>query len=335
MPVYNREWMDYDSVTVWRIKKNNTSKKWTYDYPEFMQHINREGFNDINHDFEKKPGVKRIMIIGDSYTAGLDYPIDKIFTGIVQQKLNEKFPNKYEVMNCAVPAWSIEQEYSYFIHEGTKYKPDYVLLMVAPNDIREAYTRNMLSVHGDTVEPWIVNPMTKKEKLVWKFAAHSSFSVCMQKKHLLPASTFESMLWKYFSRSFPDFPADSAWDEPLFLKQWSWQQTDAGNRFKVLLYALEKECRGINAELIVSIIPTKTEFDNTLADTSKYEPGKVAHWLDTVCASKKIPYYPIFEEAQKVENKMELYQYWEFHLDPDGHKFMGEKLAEFLEKQIK
>ena len=98
-----------------------------------------------------------------------------------------------------------------------------MLLVVSPNDIRESYVRHLVNVHNDTVETVIVNPLTETEKRMWKWAAHSSFAVLLQKNRILPRATSDRMFWKYFGKSFPDFPQNSGWDKPLYLKQEPWQ----------------------------------------------------------------------------------------------------------------
>lgn len=334
VPAYNQEWLDYNTNTIWRMKANNYVKNWTQDIGNFDQTSNRDGFNDVNHNEMKKVGVKRIMVIGDSYTAGVNYPIEKTFTGVLQLKLNEKFPGKYEVMNCAVPAWDMEQEFLYYVKEGRKYEPDYVLLVAVPNDIRESFIRGLVDMHGDTTETWLVNPMTKKEKLLWKLSAHSSLAIWLQKKNIITVVNAKEMFWKYFGRSFPDFPSDSAWDEPLFLKQTPWQVESANKRYTALLAALNTRCKEQNAKLFVTIIPTKEEFDNTLSDTSKYQPGKVAFWLDSTCAAMHLPYFNAYHSFVRFEHPLDLFQSWEFHFAKEGHQFMGEKVFDFLTSEM-
>ncbi len=333
MPVYNREWMDYNKHTIWRIKANNSGKHWTQDHADFYQVCNREGFNDINHSYEKRNGVKRIMILGDSYTGGYDYPIPETFCGVVQSLLNGHGKGEYEVMNCATPAWSTEQQYSYFIHEGIKYKPDYVLMVVAPNDIRETFTRHILQIEGDSVSPWLRYPMLKSEKLTWRLCVHSSFAQWMRKNKMLPNAVCDEMFWKYFCCGFTDVDTIYGWEEPLFFKEAPGSVQQANARFSTLLSALDKRCAEANAKLLVSIIPTKQEFDGSLSDTSKYEPGKVCRWLADECEKKEIPFCPTFNEARNLPKSLDLYQYWEWHLNPEGHKFMGNVLSKFLEKE--
>lgn len=334
LPGYNREWMDYNPVTVWRLKANNKSDKWTQDRGIFPQQFNGDGFYDLKHTEQKLLGVKRIMVIGDSYTAGLDYPIAEGFTGILQQKLNDFFPGKYEVMNCGVPAWGLEQEFLYFVNEGQKYKPDYVLVMVAPNDVRETYTRFLLGVHDTCVETRLINPLTKTEKMLWKLGARSSLIVWTEKKELLPTVTNESLFMKYFGRSFPDFPPWSPWDLPTFATQESPEVSKAKKRYATILEALNTHCKAIDAKLMVSIIPTREEFDSTLADTAKYQPGRVAYWLDTLCTSYSIPYCKTFDEAKRTGNPLDLFESWEFHFDRNGHDFMGDRLFQFFQTEI-
>jgi hypothetical protein len=334
MPVYNPEWMDYDSYTVWRVKSDHKGPKWSEQYPQFFQVFNHEGFNDRNHEVKKKPGVKRIMVLGDSFTGCFDYKPEDVFTGILEKNLNDKYPGEYEVMNCATPAWATEQEYSYFIHEGAKYQPDYVVLTIAPNDIRETFTRHMLDIRGDSVQPWIVNPMSRAEKLAWKLCTRSSVAQWMRKNKMLPNATFEEILNKYFGSPYSDFSKGYGWEEPMFFNETPVQVQQANNRMRILIAALQRRCREIDATLMVNVMPTIDEFNHSLSDTSKYQPGRVSFWLDTTCSRMNIPFCQMYTAFAQSPEPLSFYQPEGAHFNLQGNKWMGEELTRFFEKQI-
>src|ERR1700756_5486027 len=133
----------YDKQLGWRLKKNYSREEKEKGPKQRVRKLNfnSRGFRDRDHSFEKDEGIKRIIFLGDSYTAGLQYSDEEIFTSCFEQILNANNSNKikYEIMNVSIPAWATDQEYIYLRGEGIRYHPDYVLLMISPNDIRETY----------------------------------------------------------------------------------------------------------------------------------------------------------------------------------------------------
>jgi hypothetical protein len=41
-----------------------------------------------------------------------------------------------------------------------------------------------------------------------------------------------------------------------------------------------------------------------------------------------------FEAASHLHDPLSLFQSWKYHLDSDGHKFMGDVLYAYLEKEL-
>lgn len=70
-PKYGRSLFQYDDHLIWRLKKNFSGmKSWGEDH--FLLSFNKQGFRGDDFVKQKQKGVTRIMVIGDSYTAGLD-----------------------------------------------------------------------------------------------------------------------------------------------------------------------------------------------------------------------------------------------------------------------
>ncbi|NUM87863.1 MAG: hypothetical protein HUU37_01540, partial [Bdellovibrionales bacterium] len=110
-----------DPVLGWRLKRN----------AEFRGSVttNSSGFRDREH----APGESPVLVLGDSYVAGLAMRQREILHVLLEKKLG------LPVAAAAAPAWSTGQQLLYFAEEGWRLHPRAVVLLMAPNDIRETF----------------------------------------------------------------------------------------------------------------------------------------------------------------------------------------------------
>ncbi len=99
--------------------------------------INSDGFRDIEHSFEKPPGIFRIAVIGDSYVEALQVEQSEIFTNYIRDQLAtcEAFQGKsIEMLNFGVSGYGTAQELILLRQKVWKYSPDVVMLMMTTNN---------------------------------------------------------------------------------------------------------------------------------------------------------------------------------------------------------
>ncbi len=75
-------------------------------------------------------GIRRVVIVGDSFAWGFGVEDDEIFTAVLEQKL----PNT-EVINLGVTGYQLPSELRYLKDTGMSYKPDVVLIALCQNDL--------------------------------------------------------------------------------------------------------------------------------------------------------------------------------------------------------
>jgi lysophospholipase L1-like esterase len=112
----------YDKTLGWR---NIPDWKWTSLGRKLT--INSKGLRDRSYDYEKPPGVRRILVLGDSYAWGYGVADHEIFTEVLEARL-EATPQHWQVINAGVSGWGTDQEYLFLKTEGFKYSPDIVVL---------------------------------------------------------------------------------------------------------------------------------------------------------------------------------------------------------------
>ncbi|MGO9519602.1 MAG: SGNH/GDSL hydrolase family protein [Candidatus Korobacteraceae bacterium] len=161
-----------DNITGWRLAPN-VHRRYDKETQPYFIVTNSKGLRDVEHAYEKPPGVFRIVVIGDSFVFGAGgVEPSKRFTDILQSSLKN-----VEVINMGVPAYGADQEYLYLADEGLKYHPDLVLLCAFYNDFRESFStinpsngrpKGYLSLDGDQL---VVHP--PQFSLYYRLAQHS------------------------------------------------------------------------------------------------------------------------------------------------------------------
>jgi len=96
--------------------------------------INSDGFRDIEHVVAKTQGVTRIMVLGDSITAGngIEDP-ENVFTRVLDELLTARGAS-CEVFNLGVGGYQTLQEVEALRLHGLAYKPDLVMIAFCIND---------------------------------------------------------------------------------------------------------------------------------------------------------------------------------------------------------
>lgn len=101
--------------------------------------INPDGWRSPAVSVEKPADVFRVLVLGDSFMAGLQVADDETFTRVLERRLNQAgLGRRVEVINFGVPSWGTDQEYLALREYGVRLKPDLVVLaFYAQNDVAE------------------------------------------------------------------------------------------------------------------------------------------------------------------------------------------------------
>ena len=112
-----------------------TVKGTAVGWPPFEDY-NHDGLRDREHAVAKPPGVRRLICLGDSTTAGYRIQPEEAYPQRLQDLLDSVgYP--VEVFNVALGGWSTHQELLAYRRIVRKYQPDVVLVGICLNDIPE------------------------------------------------------------------------------------------------------------------------------------------------------------------------------------------------------
>ena len=124
-------------ITVWNDGEFYTVKSAATGWPPWEDY-NRDGMRDREHALAAPPGVRRVMILGDSVTLGYALRPEQAFPQVLQDLLDAR-GWRSEVFNVAFSGWSTRQERIAYERIGRRYHPDDVVVAICLNDIPEIH----------------------------------------------------------------------------------------------------------------------------------------------------------------------------------------------------
>lgn len=104
---------------------------------EIVHEHNSGGFRDIEHSFEKPPGVYRIVGLGDSFLWGQGVKFEDISLNVLAKRLGETSQRyQIETINLAISGMDTVVESRALRELGVRFDPDLVILHFVLNDIK-------------------------------------------------------------------------------------------------------------------------------------------------------------------------------------------------------
>jgi hypothetical protein len=132
-----------------------------YDVEGHRVHMecNALGFRDVDHRIEKPPGMRRIVVVGDSFCEAAQVNLGETFWRLLPTDLQAQGGGPVEAINLGVGDWGQAQEWIALRELGFRYRPDLVICEVFPlNDIGnnglELY--GLDKSHNDLYRPYFV-----------------------------------------------------------------------------------------------------------------------------------------------------------------------------------
>jgi hypothetical protein len=142
---------------------------------------NRLGFRDLDHELAKPAGTRRLVVLGDSFTAATQVPLERSYPRLLEGLLDARSPEPWEVISLAVNGWGTAQEWIALERYGLAYAPDLVLLQFFPNDVcNNALAAAGLCAFHDEMRPYLEDAgegwrVSWKQPVRRRLRLHSAF----------------------------------------------------------------------------------------------------------------------------------------------------------------
>lgn len=127
-------WLRYFSIRTDAFGMTLAANRWNALYVE----NNSLGCRDEEWSVAKPEGVRRIALVGDSFTYGwgIEDPGDR-FGDLIQQRFDAAKPGTVQVLNVAKPGWATFEQAEFLATFLPEYEIDEVVLCYVPNDIEK------------------------------------------------------------------------------------------------------------------------------------------------------------------------------------------------------
>jgi len=126
---HNNLFAEYDPLLGWKLSPGVSSTR-KNDLYTSRESVNSLGFRTPEVPFEKPPGMRRVVLIGDSHTEGYTVNDDETYARRLEGLLGEP----YQVISLGVGGFSTDQELLTYLAWGRRFHPDVVVLQFFSND---------------------------------------------------------------------------------------------------------------------------------------------------------------------------------------------------------
>lgn len=284
--------------------------------------INSAGFRDHERTHTKKPGQRRLLVLGDSFTQAAQVELEATYWALLEKRLG---PN-WEVMALAASDYGTTQEMLLFEEEGLQYQPDALLLQFFPlNDI---FNNTPLAAHlfsnQDAYRPYLepetgdityLAPWTSWWRRHSRLARHG-FAFLNYRGHTWGGETFwqddqqrlaatdalavSQGYHEKLGRSAFLLNVFAAEADQLPMVRAGWQATDAA------LARLVGQARRAGIPITIAVFPHEIQLSPSLAWRRKYLPFAI----DPTSAGRRVA-----QVAGNEARVLDLIELFEAHLD--------------------
>lgn len=246
-------------------------------YGEVKFEVNGQGFRmprDVA--IERAPGVARVFVVGDSFTAGWGVPVERCFPERLAALTGA------EVINGGVDAFGTGQEWLLFRERGKQYKPDVLVVgFFVGNDFRDNVVhlkkhpwfrldeKGTLAIDNSPVPAprgEVFDQLLKNNFASYHFLA---FHLARLKSHLQESDRWYAKPYQWWRKR--DKAQDAAQDkdeafdfEDPWRKEPSREFQESVRVAGAILDELKKDCDACGAKLLVAVFPPRNSIDPTM-----------------------------------------------------------------------
>jgi lysophospholipase L1-like esterase len=329
------------------------------EYSSYVK-INNKGLRGREYDYDQGDNTYRILVLGDSFTAGLQVPEEQAFPKQLEALLQAEFPQtNFEVINAGVIGYGTDNQLAYFTGEGYKYQPDLVLLaFFTGNDITDNIWYSLYNLENgqlirvDAAHPpdpgsraprWSREDSTFRRVRSFLYTNSRLYSVSIELLTLAAIQRLPALANLLISLGLVEItqPVVNYGNIYAFryLPEEAWTKTEA------LIVQLKREVEANGGEFLVAILPDETDVDEdrrseiyeAYAHLTKEQAisGPVpARHIAQLLQARNISYVPLLAALQDHQQQTgeALYFRYDGHWNAAGHAVAGQAIFQYLIK---
>jgi hypothetical protein len=330
-----------DDTLVFRLRKNVA-----LIYSQF-EYVVAESTNSIGlRDREvgpKRSGTHRVLGLGDSDSYANGVNLDETYWKQLEKCLNGSPGQSADVVNCAVPAYSLLQEVRFLKKYGIALRPDAVIVgFYCGNDFTDSYElfdsdgrpRVQVSADGFLVSQKPADKVYRGTGIRGKLLPIRTFLATRSQLYIFLRNRLSEFLARIGLRSVPP-PPDFCANEFSETTQKGWELDQR------LFLELKDFVREHNIRLIVVILPesyqvyqdTWNRYINTFKiDPKLYDLEKPQKLLAEFFTKNGIEFVDVLSAMRSAANDTRVIYRIDAHMTPAGHRVVARMLCEYLSK---
>lgn len=329
----------------------NTSAELVMDEFRAKYDINKFGYRDKLDRSEKKPqGKKRVLLLGDSFSAGWGVEFPEIYSSQLEEGLGAEFVNAAKNGGCAL--WYIHQAR----YAAPKFEVDGVVIQIFDNDLIdcERSKKSLEVVDGQKVGPLPADLDPRQFGLSKGFSKSFNKLILRRKLRNLRRRIAGKTLHRQAYVKVGAFPDHKVLNRQEVREKWGPQlvappkwnadfdfhktMTKAWSKRIVehnqYLSQLIDECQAAQRPVFVIYIPCYQIFLRGMNKSQLQATNSFAQSLKELCKEKNTAFFDssvTFFDEPKPE---ELYFLFDGHLNAAGHKKLAEALKEPMSQYL-
>jgi lysophospholipase L1-like esterase len=309
----------YDPDYLFKFSPHSTIDYTSHEFSQVTT-FNSRGFKDYEYDYEAKPeNTFRAIVLGDSFTVGLEVPLEKTFVKQLEHKLRAQFPQKkIEVLSVATNGWSTEQQLLFLTKEGLSYQPDLVILAYyVGNDQIDNAQRNLFTYENDKLLVNTNRPLSQSSLRGMYYGLSSNF-------HLF--NFVQSLYWKLREQTGTSSAVnyESAF-VPYVQEELSPEVKAVWNKTFALLNAMRYQLGQQGIPLVIAVIPDRVQ--ETPMRTEGIDLSHPQRLLKLYGKHAAVPVIDLLPAFRAHKNE-QLHFEKDFHWNEKGHELAAEQLVQ-------
>lgn len=322
---YQRGVYMYNSDLVWTLVEDKSISAFGHEI-----RTNKHGFRDEPLDRSKNENLT-IAVLGDSYTAGIRVPENERFTEILERNL-EKEDISAEVHNFGGSAYATDQQLIAYKEKVRKTDPDLVILMVAPNDIRESYNKGLFTLENGSLkfdEDNKAFQIGRTDRLMWYLSTRSTLFFKAQTLLGKNYGTAERLFYETTEGVFFEDNRGMGPGGILFKKERTDEVRSAEKLWGELIERLSNRTEQDKAEFTMFLLPMEKQFES-FPQNKRIDVDHVSDLFNNTAKNNSIESRDLYKRMKKRNNTEKYFNTDDYHYSAEGHKFVADQLTDFI-----
>jgi len=339
------------------LKPNYEAKSPSMEFPGKMVTIrtNSLGLRGKEISIKKPNGVKRILVLGDSYTFGVYCENSEVYPTLLETLYEQEGLSNIEIINAGyADGWGPDEQYAWLVNRGIEFRPDIIIYgFFIGNDITGINPSGWIELDRHDLPLRIVNPdiyidkfgrIRSKVKDSKTGAQEFVYRIpLLRESHFF--ILFNRVVQKlYRTNNGTNNMINNGWGDTPFdtiLKpSLSKEHQGKDELFLKLVNGMREVANNNGAKFLLLMIPVNfqvepEEFLKKVLGSSKFDIERdYFEELEPILEQMNIEYLNLLSLMRSHPEGKYYPRNGEVHFNPNGHKFTANELKKELDELV-